>query len=127
MRPATKKALLASIEHWKQLEQVESTDEIKIGSNFCDLCKRFGKGCEKYYSKSKSERCPVFASTGFQGCINTPFLTARLYANSFVYERFRLPADKDTKEKLLKIFHEAAKAEREFLESLLPKGSKNAN
>lgn len=104
MRQATKKALLASIEHWKQNEQAASLADATIGPQDCALCQRFDNGYCERQTETTTERCPVYAKTGEDCCEQTPYYEA--YA---AYDDGNLPA-----------FRRAAKAEREFLESLLP-------
>lgn len=104
MRKATKKALLASIEHWKQNEQATSFVEATIGPENCALCARFSHDYCKRRTKTTTERCPVYAKTKEDGCWDTPYIKAN--------EAYVL-GDLDA-------FRRAAKAEREFLESLLP-------
>jgi len=103
MRLATKKALLASIEHWKQNETAESLDDVHLGRDHCPLCKRFGDDCVRR-TKTTIERCPVYAKTGGNSCRLSPYQAA---------------ADAHNNE-TLRTFRRAAKAERKFLESLLP-------
>lgn len=113
MRAATKKALLASIDHWRQNEKAATLNDIRIGPQHCALCTRFWIGgrsktgqhspCTRF-TPTTSEPCPVFKDTGKIYCQNSPFDSC-----AKAYE------DCD-----LRAFRRAAKKEREFLESLLP-------
>ena len=107
MRLATKKALLASIEHWRENEQAKSLHHVQLGRTSCALCRRFGYPCERTTPKT-TELCPVAKASGWKSCQNTPYSDA--------YEA-------DQIEDLL-AFRAAARREREFLESLLPSPKK---
>ena len=98
MDPKTLEALRASIAHWKENEQVTDIDDAKLGSKHCALCKLF--------HSQYCEGCPVFERTGEDSCSNTPYRAAAWAVSK--------PASD------LEAFRLAAKAEREFLESLLP-------
>lgn len=113
MRAATKKALLASIDHWRQNEKATTLNDVHIGPDACALCSRFGAGgrtkqgdwvrCIRI-TPSTSEPCPIHKATGAIGCVGTPYGSCR-----------RATFARD-----LRAFRRAAKKEREFLESLLP-------
>lgn len=95
MDEETLTALKASIEHWRGNETAQTWEEISLGPKSCALCRKFyGSGCDG---------CPIKESTGKDGCRGTPYDRA-------VDAEYR---DWDA-------FKTAAKAEREFLESLLP-------
>lgn len=97
MDTATLAALRSSIEHWKENEQVTDIIDAKIGTGSCALCKLFFRNLCK--------DCPVFNRTGKDLCVDTPYRAVVEAKEENNLEAFRL----------------AAKAEREFLESLLPK------
>ena len=104
MKRATKKALLESIEHWRENEQVKKIEDAKVGSDYCALCKRFNSlNCSRT-TKNGEEFCPVHKATGREDCNGSPYYE--------VQSAYLL--------KNLKSFIKAAKKEREFLESLLP-------
>lgn len=105
MRAATKKALLASIDHWRQNEKAATLNDILIGPTHCALCTRFWTGgrCTRS-TPSTSEPCPVYKATGKVYCQNSPFDSC----------------SKAYKDCDLRAFRRAAKKERLFLESLLP-------
>jgi hypothetical protein len=107
MQLATKKALLASIEHWRELEQAKSFYDVQLGPDQCALCQRFGYPCERTIQKT-TERCPVYKSTGLKSCRGSPFSDA----------------DCASEDEDLHAFRAAARREREFLESLLPSPTK---
>ena len=107
MRLATKKALLASIEHWRELEQAKDLNHVLLGRTSCALCQRFGFPCERTTPKT-TELCPVAKASGWKCCQNTP------YSDAYEADQIEdLPA-----------FRAAARREREFLESLLPSPKK---
>lgn len=107
MRLATKKALLASIEHWRENEQAKSFKQVRLGRTSCALCQRFGYTCERTTPKT-TELCPVAKATGRKCCHNTPYSDA--------YEADQIED--------IRAFRAAARREREFLESLLPSPKK---
>ena len=88
MKPATLKALNASIAHWERLAKNGPSKREPIGCDSCELCWRFDPfhfdhPCERVWrpaaqrergrSKVTGERCPVFARTGERGCSATPY------------------------------------------------------
>ena len=93
MDDRTLEALKASIEKWRGHETASDPREVKIGSEYCPLCQIFILG--------GCDGCPVYEHTWKYYCSGTP------YNNVDIYD----PLDK---------FRAAARAEREFLESLLP-------
>lgn len=107
MRRDTKKALLASIEHWRELEQVKNLSDVQLGRAACALCQRFGSDCERSTPKT-SELCPVRKAAGNTNCRGTPYDSAYWAAQVYDLEKFRT----------------AATRERKFLESLLPAPAK---
>lgn len=98
MDPKTLHALRASIAHWKENEQVTDIDDAKTGARHCALCVLF------FDFPNDCKGCPVKEKTGKNNCRDTPYYQTVDSKNDSDLEAFRL----------------AAKAEREFLESLLP-------
>ena len=97
----TRAALVASIEKWKANETAETFGDVSIHGDDCALCRLFLT--EEYDSEDSCGECPVALKDGQKYCRGTPYYEAR---SSFW--RLDLPA-----------FRLAARAEREFLESLL--------
>ncbi|WP_372570391.1 hypothetical protein [Ruegeria jejuensis] len=97
MDKRTLEALKASIEKWEKNATVERNTEALVGAISCPLCKLFMDSC--------CRGCPVMERTGKPACDDTPYDDAVEALDVF------LPA-----------FHEAARAEVEFLKSLLPEG-----
>jgi hypothetical protein len=102
MDARTLEALKASIEHWRENENAERLMEVDFGSSSCPLCQLFFDGSNK---KRTCRGCPVMTSTGRIYCSGTPY---REVQEAFFFDTFTA-------------FKLAARAEREFLESLLPK------
>lgn len=91
MDDRTLKALKGSIAHWRR---VEADWREPVNVDTCHLCRKFhALGCEG---------CPVSAKTGQAYCGGTP------------YEHYRARDPNEAHRRA------AARAEREFLESLLP-------
>lgn len=96
MPPATRKALKASIAHWKRLVEDRRSEE--IGSGSCALCRRF------LDKPDPCQGCPVREKTHQRFCKGTPYVQAQaLYQDGGDAE-----------------WDKAARAELAFLESLLP-------
>lgn len=107
MDARTLAALRNSIEKWKLLEAGLGEDR---GPDNCALCKEFRTlQHEGYGLDVLCYGCPVFAATGQHACRGTPY---EEWENAE-----QLHDDKDLSSEELKPF---ARAEREFLESLLP-------
>lgn len=102
MTTKTLNALKASIAHWRRHETGKAKPEEGIGPFDCALCDLFIKTGSK-----PCRGCPVAIKTGEAGCHHTPYYDA--FAADQIYGR-------DSTQ-----FRLAAKAERKFLESLLPK------
>ena len=104
MKPATLKALKASIVKWERIVTGEGFDK---GRDNCPLCKKFiAKDCEG---------CPVAKRTGRTNCNDTPY-------RDFVDAADREPAARGDA-----VYHATSPAARRvalkelrFLESLLP-------
>jgi hypothetical protein len=97
MSPETLEALKGSIEKWEKIVAGTGAD---YGPNNCPLCKMFRKSRGEWWDMT-CDGCPVKAHTGKDGCEDTP------------YDSFE-GSYKDDEEA-------AARAELEFLRSLLPK------
>ena len=74
MKPATLKALNASIAHWERLAAKGPSKREPIGCDSCALCWRFDPfhfdhPCER----DDGERCPVFARSRHICCCETPY------------------------------------------------------
>jgi hypothetical protein len=97
----TRAALVKSIEHWRELEVIDHMMRANIGPRSCALCKLFSNHfSDPSAAKVVCGDCPVRLKTRYHACRRTPYLTA-------------------AKARTLTAFRIAAKAEREFLESLL--------
>jgi hypothetical protein len=101
MTPKTLEALQESIAHWRYNEQITDINKARLGPAECALCANF----KDHWDKPMCTGCPVFLKTKTRGCRFTPYDDA-----VFAAENYDLAA-----------FLSAAKDEREFLESLLPK------
>lgn len=107
----TRKALEGSIEKWEKIVRNPRAQDMGIAN--CPLCKRFGGSCMIQETK---ERCPVRIKAKRCGCIGTPHTKwcnhqERKHNVNFSAHRFK-GCDKCM---------ELAKAELDFLKSLLPK------
>lgn len=97
----TLRALKDSIEKWRQIERGEMAD---LASDNCMLCQKFTVGA------GSCRGCPVMERSGCDGCRGTPYTNWVLAHPPF--DDYRVA---DTPE-LVRL----ARAERKFLESLLP-------
>lgn len=95
----TMAALKDSIAHWRRMEEGESDNESPSGRH-CALCKTFVKKNNSCWG------CPVMSATGLESCQGSPWLDANEKFHQYGMKR--------------KEFIDAARKEREFLESLLP-------
>jgi hypothetical protein len=105
MDQATLEALEASIQHWKENEQVQSIEEAKIFAHSCALCKIFS--CKS--GKTDSGKW-------MEGCFGCPVAIAGQeceHLHSFWRACYKAHIARD-----LEAFLPAARAMREFLESL---------
>ncbi len=102
MTPETKKALLASIEHWEANLAAETPDEVWLGPRNCDLCRMFHDGW--------CSGCPVMAATGCDGCVDTPYEDAW-----FAFLRWRSDGDE-----YKSAFRAEAQKMLDFLKGLVP-------
>lgn len=97
MTPAALEALKQSILKWEQNTKINDLNDASLGKYKCPLCQLF--------IESDCEGCPIMLATGETFCEETPYEVAREAEN-------------------LAEFHSAAKAELEFLKSLLPESHK---
>lgn len=97
MNPETLEALKGSIEKWRTIVEENGYDE---GTANCPLCRLF-----RY---NDCVGCPVSAATGNEGCHGSP------YDNWFALNGHQNKADIPGR-------FAAARAELDFLRSLLPK------
>lgn len=103
MTPATLKALRGSIKKWEKIVDGTGCD---LGSHNCPLCKLFltDDGCEG---------CPVSEKTGKPDCRGSPYIKWTLIHQGWWPLYADMPKERA-----------AAKAELNFLKSLLPKNSR---
>lgn len=104
MNPRAHKALLESIEKWRQIEAGEMAD---LGVHNCSLCMEFWD--------QRCVDCPVQRRTMYSGCVGTPYeewSDAQSDFDGYLMDTI-LVADTPALVRL-------ARAERKFLESLLP-------
>lgn len=104
MDALTLAALRGSIDKWRAIEERRGTN---YASTNCPLCRMF-MGTDLRYSSGDCAGCPVMLRTGVSGCRSTPY-----HHNDQV--RVAQQPHTFTDEQVA-----AARAEREFLESLLP-------
>lgn len=110
MRKATLTALQGSILKWKLIEAGELPD---LGSESCDLCHEFKPHL------TSCAGCPVEAFTGESECERSPWVDwnhAQSSLRRYLWDDRAAPLRVADSPKLAAL----AKAEREFLESLLP-------
>ena len=96
MKAIVLKALDASRAHWRRHERGKAREGEGITNTDCALCGLF---CNK---NRTCKGCPVMATTGKEGCDDTPWLDAAFNFGSAH-------------------FHVTAKRMRKFLDSLVPK------
>ena len=113
MKPATLKALKASIAHWERLDNNGPSKEEPIGCDSCALCKRFANVSPLRCTTKAGERCPVFAKTGSPGCKDSPYGNALYLTLPF--------GNTLTPGVTFDEWRAAARRELAFLRSLLPK------
>ena len=107
MDKKTLTALERSIARWDELAQAEETRWLDLSAADCALCQLFWarapKGCGQ---------CPVAIQTGRTACFGSPF-----YLASASLEDWKEDPEND---ELRDHFRQSARAEAEFLRSLLP-------
>ena len=108
MKPETLTALKESIKHWER-NAFGPIGEASVYSDDCSLCIRFDND-DEFSCTLNGERCPVYERTDETVCRGTPYegISELLY-----YARVK---GGET------AYRNAAKAELEFLKSLLPEG-----
>lgn len=104
MDEKTLNALKASIQHWEDNAVALKATSASIGSDDCALCSLFLYNRECW-------GCPVRDKTEEHWCKGTPYIKA---ANA--WDRWYFDAKNTSRDE----FHAAARAEVEFLKSLLP-------
>jgi hypothetical protein len=118
MKSETLIALVKSIQHWQKNMRQESPHSVETGAAYCALCEIFNLSYiggddddELGPCVELGEPCPVKVATGRGFCEGSPYEEA-YYAwqkwskSNFWIDRWR--------------FHDAARRELEFLQSLLP-------
>jgi hypothetical protein len=113
MTPKTLEALRASIAHWLDNEQVLEEDDVTYSVRDCALCGLF--------FKNDCESCPVSKWTGLTACKGSPYTEAVEAFADWIGASQTFLAQWRARE----AFHNAAREERQFLESLLPKDPHN--
>jgi hypothetical protein len=103
MNPETLEALKGSIEKWRKIVE---EGEINRASNDCPLCAMF--------IRADCEGCPIKQATAQRFCKGTPYFDFE-YWDDDAYEANQT-GRADTDDKMV-----AARAELDFLRSLLPK------
>lgn len=99
MNQKTLKALKSSIAHWERLASGKRKDGEQPTGQCCALCAQF--------FDNHCRGCPVASKTKLTACVGTPYWKASRYWNL---------QGPDSRQ-----FKTAAKAELQFLKSLLPK------
>ena len=107
MDAETLAALKQSIEKWEHNAVAETPDDFATEAETCALC-------DLFYWKGGCNRCPVKERTGQWGCRGTPYVAA-----DAAHEEWSACPSNPT---LRDASHAAARAEAEFLRSLLPEG-----
>lgn len=105
MDNATLKALKDSIAKWEGNTRVDDIDDALLGHKECPLCILFWSECHA----TSCNGCPVKDRTGYGYCSDTPFDEVCIALD--LMENDGAP---------LSDFHKAARAEVDFLKSLLP-------
>lgn len=109
MNKKTLAALKASIQHWKENEAAEAVDLVSVFGEDCALCRMFAW-------EKECKGCPVAKKTGQSGCWGSPWRDAKSARDEWC----RHPGSAHARD----AFRAAARAEREFLESLLPESER---
>lgn len=110
MDEKTLTALRASIEKWRSYAGEKPQEEISLTISSCPLCVLFR--LKRPYCCG----CPVFEKTEKVGCEGTPFVAAEDAFDEWTFARLEEREMQSYEE----TFRAAAKAEANFLESLLP-------
>lgn len=109
MDKATLAALKKSIKHWEENVAAKTSDEANPYGNSCALC-------DIFLVNNRCDGCPVKASTGWDGCVDTPWAAAEK-----AYQHWDLARKFARKKVHHRYWVVAATRELEFLRSLLPK------
>ncbi len=109
MNKKTLAALKASIQHWRENEAAETPDGASVWGDNCALCSIFAENDD-------CAGCPVQKKTGSGQCWESPWYGAKT--------AFLLWNKNPDNTGARAAFRTAARAEREFLESLLPEGER---
>ena len=134
MDEVTKAALLKSIEHWKENEEVLVISEARVGAAHCALCGLFNRCGED----DDCEGCPVADATGHLLCGGSPYDATVEALDDWVFGFSEVVTDCSDGYFPTYLAHEfiahwmgrekfklAARDERLFLESLLPTENKD--
>jgi hypothetical protein len=113
MDDKTLAALKASIAHWRENEEAMAPYEARVNAGACALCGLF------YWRASKCEGCPVAAAKK-PYCAESPYYDAVTEHRAWLYSASSFLSQWRARE----AFHNAAREERQFLESLLPSGER---
>ena len=112
----TRKALEASIKHWKANVAAEKSYDATSGASSCALCALFRRPSR---DDGACQGCPVREKSGFDFCFGTPFPAA-----ARALENWRMPWTTTMSDAQLRLqWLRAARAELAFLKSLRPKKS----
>ena len=114
MNKRTLTALQESIEKWRQIERGEMMD---LGCENCSLCNEFHH--DESGQLLKCRGCPVKARTGQTYCDDTPY-PSWLETNRTLNKNWSAGEYVADTPELVRL----ARAERKFLESLLPKAKR---
>lgn len=114
MNKKTLTALKASIQHWRENEAAESSDDVSVWGDDCALCDLFVR------PHDSCKGCPVAKRTGKAQCDGSPWGAARDEFKKWRWVAQDSPRATEARD----AFRAAARAEREFLESLLPEGER---
>lgn len=110
MDAPTLTALQQSIERWEALSQATNPRKIELSIHRCPLCVRFMNG-----DYPDCHQCPVFHRTSRKYCESTPFEQA-----AATLSNWRSAESCGDPRSCPEQFQAAARAEAEFLRSLLP-------
>lgn len=118
MNKKTLAALKASIQHWRENEAAESSDDASVWGDYCALCGLF------FEKIPCCNGCPVAKKTGQWQCNGSPWGAARDAFKKWRWAHLSDGQDTPQATQARDEFRTAARAEREFLESLLPEGDR---
>lgn len=118
MNKKTLTALKASIQHWRENEAAESSDDASVWGDYCTLCTLF------VVKNGSCNECPVAKRTGKAQCDGSPWAAARDEFKKWRWAYLVDGQDSPRATEARDAFRAAARAEREFLESLLPESER---